>query len=355
MNVLVRGPLDTTSGYGNDVVGMIRGFLALGVRTYVLPSHVTPPIPRDVAELLTREPEPPIDLTVIHMPPGEMDVPPGVRYMSERVIGWTMHEWTEYKFKGKTKVKKVFSNLDMLLLYDTVSYLALSSFVKKDVPVSVLQGGYWSDDWPYVPRDFFNGPFRFGMLGRLSERKGPFVAVEAFSKLKAEHGDAFDAELHLKTTVPGLHSQIERSYPGVRVHYAYWPQAEVLRFYSSLHCYVAPSRGEGKNVPALEAMTTGLPVIATNYGGHAAWLSNEYAYPLKYSMVDTELGAWADPDVDHLKELMWHVYTQREEARRKGELAARTIPALSDWTNVCRRALEQVQRVPRRQVPILPS
>ena len=53
------------------------------------------------------------------------------------------------------------------------------------------------------------------------------------------------------------------------------------------------------------------------------------------AMTEGLLALERDPSAtEHLKELMYHVFTHRAEAKMKGEIAARTIPAISAWDKV---------------------
>ena len=95
-------------------------------------------------------------------------------------------------------------------------------------------------------------------------------------------------------------------------------------------------------MPALEFMSTGGTVIATNWAGHTQWLSNEYAYPLDYTMAPSSPGSLAmnaRADVEHLKDLMLHTFHHRDEARRKGEIARDVIPSMCSWPIVMERLL----------------
>lgn len=50
-----------------------------------------------------------------------------------------------------------------------------------------------------------------------------------------------------------------------------------------------PSFGEGWGRPAVESMAMSVPVIATNWSGPTAYLTEENGYPLAVeSLVDTE-------------------------------------------------------------------
>ncbi|EFO81272.1 glycosyl transferase group 1 [Oscillochloris trichoides DG-6] len=112
---------------------------------------------------------------------------------------------------------------------------------------------------------------------------------------------------------------------------------QLADLYRSADCFVLPSRGEGWCMPALEALACGIPAIVTDWSGPTAFLNTEVGYPLAIrGLVPAPpseplyAGAnWAEPDHDHLVDLLRHVHTQRSEAARKGQRAAQMA---QDWT-----------------------
>jgi glycosyltransferase involved in cell wall biosynthesis len=148
------------------------------------------------------------------------------------------------------------------------------------------------------------------------------------------------------TNVPGLHRAMEQWVPKLRIHYSVWPDDVLREFYGAQHVLLAPSRGEGKNMPALEFLSTGGTVIATAWGGHQQWLSPAIGYPLDYVLrsvsPQTPNCQNARADKDHLKALMLHVYRERGEAARKGELAAQLIPQMCSWPAVLVRLFDKL-------------
>ena len=274
MKVLLKLPLSTYTGYGNDGIGMARAFMRWGADVYVQPTVVQPPLPEDIAYLLTKELIAPFDLAINHVDPAALDATHGIAEASAVTIGWTMWEYSNLgNLPGRSKLRKKLKKFDALVGYDDVTIDGFREYYSG--PLIVQQGGFWPEDWPAVERDFFEENFYFCMLGVLSERKDPFRAIEAFSMAKAENPE-FDkrARLSLKTNMPGLHSSMEDVYPGLRIYYDNWPTDLVRKFYESQHVLLAPSRGEGKNMPALEFMSTGGTVIATDWAGHTQWLDS---------------------------------------------------------------------------------
>ncbi len=105
---------------------------------------------------------------------------------------------------------------------------------------------------------------------------------------------------------------------------------QMAELYQGADCFVLPSRGEGWCMPALEAMACGTPALVTNWSGPTDFVCEASGYPLDTcglvaAPADEPLYAgarWAEPDHDHLVELLRHIHHNRDEARAKGILAA---------------------------------
>lgn len=350
MKVLVQIPLSPFSGYGNDGIGIVRALMRRGADVHLLPTAVQAPIPPDVAMLLTKETKGPFDLGIVHVDPVSLEAKTEHTDACDVLIGWTMWEWSNLRNAPmRSTARKRYKNFDALVGYDRVSSEGLAEYFKG--PVITQQGGYEPKDWPYMERDWHSEDFYFCQIGVLSDRKNPFASIRAFADARNEDEEfAKHARLMLKTSVPGLHSKMEDIFEGLRIFYDAWPVETVRDFYRSSHVLLAPSRGEGKNMPALEMQSTGAPVIATNWGGHREWLHPDYAYPLDYTLVAQDAKypdtLNAEVDVTHLKNLMLHTFHNREEAKRRGEIASQIIPAISSWDAVIERLFEKLADIP---------
>jgi hypothetical protein len=190
------------------------------------------------------------------------------------------------------------------------------------------------------------------MHGALNDRKQPWVTIEAFQKLKFEKPEEFrGARLALHTNTPGtLFPELNEPFAqhGIKVYVDTFDVPTLREFYAASHCYFGPSRGEGKNLPALEFLTTGGAAAVTDFGGHRQWLSGDWAYPLQCKLQAT-FGdkPWAAHDarvsVDHAAEVMWHIFTHREEARQKALRAEKIIPQMCDWQVVVENLFKRVR------------
>lgn len=92
----------------------------------------------------------------------------------------------------------------------------------------------------------------------------------------------------------------------VEVIYRDLGQDALLDLYRRADAVVSPSRGEGYNLPAIEAMAAGIPLIVTGHGGHLDFCGPDSARLIRHTMalsashVASAHSLWAEPDEDDL-------------------------------------------------------
>lgn len=346
MRVLVSIPLSPFTGYGNDGIGLCRALIRAGHDVHVIPDHVQAPLPEDVALLLTKPVTGEFDLSIVHLGPGSMKAYPDMKAVSKTLIGWTMWEWSDFAREPEAKnFQKNFELFDAIVTYDEVSRDALRPYF--DGPMPIVQGGFMPEDWPTMERDYFEDHLYFCMVGVLTSRKNPFAAIRAIAELKEEHPEEMECvRLSLKTTSLGLHPKMEEAWPWLRIYFQEWSQETLKNFYASQHVLLAPSRGEGKNMPALEFQSTGGVVVASSVGGHKQWLNPDYNYPVPVTMEsdDREYPTSLDATIDHdaFKATILDIVRNRQQAADKGKLAASVIPAQCNWDAVLVRLFDRL-------------
>jgi glycosyltransferase involved in cell wall biosynthesis len=331
--------------------------MAWGADVYLHASGIHPPLPADVAALLTKPIPKHVDLFISHRCPQEIAHSPesaGLYATSTIALAWSMWEWDsldnvdeinqancEHAFRVRDHLTQAFSRFDAVLAYDEVSKQALSPYASR---IHVLQGG--CEPLAPMQRDWQASPFRFLMLGALSHRKNPFSAITAFKELR-EAGELADAQLVLKTTYGGLHPAMEQWCPGLKIIGEVWPVEAIHELYQQSHVLLAPSWGEGKNRPAIEFASSGGAVAATYVGGHAQWMAPEYSWPLAFDMEETSPGARAAiVRQESLKETMLALYTDRAETAKRAAVAARVLPGMVSWERVLERLQECLKTLP---------
>ena len=81
----------------------------------------------------------------------------------------------------------------------------------------------------------------------------------------------------------------------------------------------------------VEAMSMGIPVIATNWSGNSHFMTDDNSFPVHFSLVEIaereeQRGhRWAQADISHLRQQMRAVVQEREEARRRAMVAQQQV------------------------------
>lgn len=197
------------------------------------------------------------------------------------------------------------------------------------VPISVIHWGLDTEKFYQIDRPERN-TFTFGHMGALSVRKGTDILIDAFR-------EAFppllypDVRLICKTS--NNHYPFMVKDKRIIVQLMPVSHEELMNtFFKETDCFVFPTRGEGCGMTPMEAMSTGIPAIVTNWSGPVEYMSANDGFLLNYSLVPAkafteqvykeECGLWAEPDKEHLKELMLYCYNHQDEVKEKGNLAA---------------------------------
>jgi len=143
---------------------------------------------------------------------------------------------------------------------------------------------------------------------------------------------AYKARLNLrKSTAP------------VEIITRHLPSQSLRNIYAKGHAFVLPTRGEGVGLPFLEAMASGVPVIATGWGGHMDFVNKHNSFLVRYQLCPplssmnrkssisrkfrhlfAEKGMlWAEADIGSLRKQMRKAYENPLLCMRKGRRARR--------------------------------
>ncbi|MBK8596266.1 MAG: glycosyltransferase [Holophagales bacterium] len=202
------------------------------------------------------------------------------------------------------------------------------------------------------------GDFVFLSNFEWGERKQPELLLTTFNRV-FRRSDPVVLLCKVINRDPGVRvrelvSQLNLSPYGGRIAFVYnheFPYHQLGVLYRSADCYVTAGRGEGWDMPLMEAMACGLPSIATDWGAHTEFVHDGISYPLKVKGTVRAVAkcpyytgfSWADPDPDHLAHLLRHVFENPDEAAAKGRAATEEMHAKWTWRHAARRIVERVE------------
>jgi len=112
---------------------------------------------------------------------------------------------------------------------------------------------------PAAPRR--SDRFRVLFVGQIGQRKGISYLLRGYESFRKR-----DSELHLVGSFVAGAAQTYQRFADLFQHTPHVPQAELPQIYRAADVFVLPTLTEGMGLVVLEAMATGLPVIATPNG-----------------------------------------------------------------------------------------
>ncbi|MBV9924341.1 MAG: glycosyltransferase [Acidobacteria bacterium] len=204
------------------------------------------------------------------------------------------------------------------------------------------------------------GVYTFLSAFEWGERKAPEVLLRAFNdEFRAGEQAVLVCKVYnqdASVNVPRQVSRLGLKDGGGRVVFSInevVPAHQLGALYRSADCFVLPSRGEGWGLPVLEAMACGLPVIATAWSAQTDFMNDRVAYPLRVEgLVPAEAKCpyyegfnWAEPSYEHLRQLLRHVFENREEARLKGARASAEVLGRWTWRHSAEKIIRRLREV----------
>jgi glycosyltransferase involved in cell wall biosynthesis len=178
------------------------------------------------------------------------------------------------------------------------------------------------EQFPFQQRPMpADGSWRFVQACRLIEKKGLATAIRAFAKFHAKYPKAkfrIAGEGPLKAKIEALIAELRLE--GVVELRGFLAQPELAALYARSHIFLHPSEmppdqnQEGVPNSMLEAMATGLPVLATTHGGIPEAVTHERTGLLV-----------AERDVDALFHAMCQITDETDRLYILGQAASRAV------------------------------
>ncbi len=188
------------------------------------------------------------------------------------------------------------------------------------IPIAIVPNGVDAEVFPMARREW--SPLRMLSVGRVVYQKGFDLAMRALAGLKEIEWNwriAGDG-----SQLPALKAMVEEYGLEDRVKFLGWQTADQLRReYAAANLFLFPSRHEGMPNAVLEAMASGLPVVATRIAGN------------EDLVVDGETGVLVEEqNVNTLREALRNLVMQTGRLERMGEAARRRVEKSFGWQRV---------------------
>jgi len=199
--------------------------------------------------------------------------------------------------------------------------------------------------------------FVFLSVGAMTGNKGIDILLRAFSRISRRFPgtrlvlkglDAvFGSDLFLSKHMELLSLEERRQLRG-RVTYLGGSRSntEMAELYQLADAYVSPYRAEGFNIPVLEAIACGVPVICTRGGPTDDFVTNNVGQMIdsrKVRMRVTGREGWRlEPNLEHLIALMSSVIDDHHWRRKVAEEGPKHVQTSYSWCRVVDRLVDRL-------------
>jgi colanic acid/amylovoran biosynthesis glycosyltransferase len=173
------------------------------------------------------------------------------------------------------QMRELLRTVPLVLARSRSLFAALEAWGCPKEKLRLNRTGIPLDRYPFAQRPMpADGSWRFVQACRLIEKKGLLTAIRAFAKFHATNPKArfiIAGDGPMKEKLLALAGELGVAH-AIELR-GFLSQAQLAELYASAHLFLHPSEmppdqnQEGVPNSMLEAMATGLPVLATNHGG----------------------------------------------------------------------------------------
>lgn len=228
--------------------------------------------------------------------------------------------------------------------------------VPEGVDVNLFKPISESSDFPS------NRPFRFIVIGRWEYRKSTKEIIRSFIKAFPNRENV---ELIISVDNPfandGLSTTQERlerfnlSDDRIKI-INHQSKQEYVRLLQTSDVFVSCARGEGWNLPLIEAMSTGLPSIYSDWGAQLEFAKGKglpvsihgevpAAVENQESWDSSTPGNFAEPNFDNLVERLIEAYSNYSEIKSRALIESAEIRNTFTWQNAAKIAYNHIQEL----------
>ena len=200
-------------------------------------------------------------------------------------------------------------------------------------------------------------PYKFLMVAKPEVRKGLDIGIKAFSDVVTDPDQGtltllIHDPFNVHFSIMDFLKELDIPNNGV-IEVLTSPletKIDMAKLYRDHDYLIYPTRAEAIGLPILEAMACGCEPIVTDYGPIREYVGDAGIYIRNKGMIPIydpvwfknpgEYGEWADPDIDHLKDIIGNLILNNGHAERS-KLCAERMKQFS-WARSAKEVLKEI-------------
>lgn len=216
----------------------------------------------------------------------------------------------------------------------------------------------------FIPKNREKDVFTFLSVGTWIDRKGWDLLINAYT---SEFVGNYDVRLCIKTDAKyKTNQELVQEYltnnrtsimPKIMIRNQKIDEDIMPKLYQESDCYILPTRGEAFGLPYLEAMSSGIPCIASDFGGQTDFINNDNGWLIKIKTLkhlserlckinSAYEGLWfAEPSIEDIRAIMRYAYVHKDEVRERGMQARKDVKDKYDWKFIAKETDKRLKEI----------